>query len=103
MSDEDAGLGFVYSGWAQLRQSQLIVQPTGAALDDLKLAVRVFHGLIKAGIRQDRLILVEQPAAASTRFIARTSQRPDGSPAHALGDSHISKMPSEIKELPGPS
>jgi chromosome partitioning protein len=38
------------------RQSQLIVQPTGAALDDLKPAVRVFHGLIKAGIRHDRLI-----------------------------------------------
>ena len=32
------------------------MQPTGAALDDLKPAVRVFHGLIKAGIRQDRLI-----------------------------------------------
>jgi chromosome partitioning protein len=38
------------------RQAQLIVQPTGAALDDLKPAARVFHGLVKAGIRQDRLI-----------------------------------------------
>lgn len=38
------------------RKAQLIVQPTGSALDDLKPAVRVFHGLVKAGIPQDRLI-----------------------------------------------
>jgi chromosome partitioning protein len=37
-------------------RSQLVVQPTGAALDDLKPAIRVFHGLVKAGIPQDRLI-----------------------------------------------
>jgi chromosome partitioning protein len=38
------------------RKAQLIVQPTGAALDDLKPAIRVFHGLVKAGITHERLI-----------------------------------------------
>jgi chromosome partitioning protein len=38
------------------RKSQLIVQPTGPALDDLKPAIRVFHGLVKAGIPPGRLI-----------------------------------------------
>lgn len=38
------------------RWADLIVQPTGAARDDLNPAVRVFHGLIKQGIPHDRLI-----------------------------------------------
>lgn len=38
------------------RRADLIVQPTGAARDDLIPAVRVFHGLIKQGVRSNRLI-----------------------------------------------
>jgi chromosome partitioning protein len=38
------------------RRADLIVQPTGAARDDLTPAVRVFHGLSKQGISHDRLI-----------------------------------------------
>lgn len=38
------------------RRADLIVQPTGPARDDLTPAVRVFHGLSKQGVRQDRLI-----------------------------------------------
>ena len=38
------------------KKSQLIVQPTGPALDDLKPAIRVFHGLVKAGIPANRLV-----------------------------------------------
>lgn len=35
--------------------AHLVVQPTGASLDDLKPAVREFHGLIKAGIAKEKL------------------------------------------------
>ena len=38
------------------RRADLIVQPTGAARDDLTPAVRVFHGLNKQGVSHDRLI-----------------------------------------------
>lgn len=38
------------------RRADLIVQPTGAGRDDLTPAIRVFHGLIKQGIRPERLI-----------------------------------------------
>lgn len=36
--------------------ANLVVQPTGASLDDLRPAVREFHALIKAGISKDKLI-----------------------------------------------
>lgn len=35
--------------------ANLVVQPTGASLDDLRPAVREFHALVKAGIPRDRL------------------------------------------------
>jgi chromosome partitioning protein len=37
------------------RASNLVVQPTGASLDDLRPAVREFHALAKAGLPVDRL------------------------------------------------
>jgi len=37
--------------------ANLVVQPTGASLDDLRPAVREFHALIKAGVPKDKLIL----------------------------------------------
>jgi chromosome partitioning protein len=37
------------------RSASLVVQPTGASLDDLRPAVREFHALVKAGIPIDRL------------------------------------------------
>jgi chromosome partitioning protein len=37
------------------RAASLVVQPTGASLDDLRPAVREFHALVKAGIPQSRL------------------------------------------------
>lgn len=39
------------------RIANLIVQPTGASVDDLRPAVREFHALVKAGIPRSRLIL----------------------------------------------
>jgi chromosome partitioning protein len=36
--------------------ANLVVQPTGASLDDLRPAVREFHGLVKAGIPKEKLI-----------------------------------------------
>ena len=37
------------------RAANLVVQPTGASLDDLRPAVREFHALVKAGIPSARL------------------------------------------------
>lgn len=37
------------------RASNLVVQPTGASVDDLRPAVREFHALVKAGIPSSRL------------------------------------------------
>ncbi|WP_031596692.1 ParA family protein [Ferrovum myxofaciens] len=37
------------------RAANLVVQPTGASLDDLRPAVREFHALVKAGIPAGRL------------------------------------------------
>jgi len=37
-------------------KAHLVVQPTGSSLDDLRPAVRVFHGLIKAGTPPSKLI-----------------------------------------------
>jgi len=38
------------------KAASLVVQPTGASLDDLRPAVREFHALAKAGLPVDRLI-----------------------------------------------
>lgn len=38
------------------RPSDLVVQPTGASLDDLEPAILVFHELVKKGILKDRLL-----------------------------------------------
>src|SRR5579872_67008 len=44
------------SGTLEIAQvAHLLVQPTGASLDDLKPAVREFHGLVAAGIPRERL------------------------------------------------
>lgn len=39
------------------RASDLVVQPSGAALDDLRPAVKLFHELTKAGIPSQRLVM----------------------------------------------
>jgi chromosome partitioning protein len=36
--------------------SSLVVQPTGPARDDLNPAIRVFHGLVKQGIPEGRMV-----------------------------------------------
>jgi len=38
------------------RQADLVVQPSGASVDDLRPAVREFHALVKAGIPKQRLV-----------------------------------------------
>ena len=38
------------------RAANLVVQPTGASLDDLRPAVREFHALVKAGVPASRLV-----------------------------------------------
>lgn len=37
------------------KHAQLVVQPTGASVDDLRPAVREFHGLVKGGVPKERL------------------------------------------------
>ena len=58
------------------RRADLIVQPTGAARDDLTPAVRVFHGLLRQGIPPARLIFAlnhigtESEAEAARSYLA---------------------------------
>lgn len=40
------------------RSSNLVVQPTGASLDDLVPAIKVFHALIKEGVPREKLVFV---------------------------------------------
>lgn len=40
---------------AVAREADLVIQPTGASLDDLEPAVLLFHELVKAGITKSRL------------------------------------------------
>ena len=61
--------------------ANLVVQPTGASLDDLRPAVREFHGLVKAGIPKEKLILrsiISGPTQKPPR-LGSTSRRRDTS------------------------
>ena len=40
------------------RQANLLIQPTNAGVDDLEPVIKEFHGLVQAGIKKDKLILV---------------------------------------------
>jgi chromosome partitioning protein len=40
------------------RVADLVVQPTGASVDDLRPAIREFHALVKAGIPKEKLTFV---------------------------------------------
>lgn len=57
------------------RRVDLVVQPTGPGRDDLTPAIRVFHGLVKAGVPSSRLVFAlnhignENEADAARQFI----------------------------------
>ncbi len=63
------------------READLVIQPTGASLDDLKPAVLLFHELSKAGIPQDRLsfallrIGTEAEAAEASGYLEEAGYR----------------------------
>jgi len=51
------GPAMASSGTTEIAKSaHLVVQPTGSGLDDLRPAIRVFHGLVKAGIPAKKLL-----------------------------------------------
>ena len=57
------------------RQSDLVVQPSGCGLDDLRPAVLLFHELLAAGITRDRLVVAlcrsagEPEEGAARRYV----------------------------------
>jgi chromosome partitioning protein len=59
------------------RQSDLVVQPSGCGLDDLRPAVLLFHELLAAGITRDRLVVAlcrsagEPEEGAARRYIEK--------------------------------
>ena len=59
------------------RQSDLVVQPSGCGLDDLRPAVLLFHELLAAGIGRDRLIVAlcrtagEPEEGAARRYLQK--------------------------------
>jgi chromosome partitioning protein len=51
------GPAMASSGTTEIaKKAHIVVQPTGPALDDLTPAIRVFHGLVKAGIPTTKLV-----------------------------------------------
>jgi chromosome partitioning protein len=73
------------------KKSHLIVQPTGPALDDLKPAIRVFHGLVKAGIPPRRLIFALNHIG--------TDNEADAARAY-LRDAGYDALPGYLQERP---
>jgi chromosome partitioning protein len=72
--------------------ANLVVQPTGASVDDLRPAVREFHGLIKAGIPRDRLIFA----------LNHIGTEAEASEARAyLGEAGYTVLPGYLPERPG--
>lgn len=59
------------------RQSDLVVQPSGCGLDDLRPAVLLFHELLAAGITHDRLVVAlcrsagEPEEGAARRYVGK--------------------------------
>ena len=57
------------------KRADLVVQPTGPGRDDLTPAIRVFHGLVKAGVPSQKLIFAlnhignDNEAEAARAFI----------------------------------
>jgi len=72
--------------------ANLVVQPTGASVDDLRPAVREFHGLIKAGISRDRLIFA----------LNHIGTEAEASEARAyIGEAGYTVLPGYLPERPG--
>src|SRR6185437_4731404 len=40
------------------QKADLVIQPAGPSLDDLRPAVQEFHALVKAGVKNDKLVFV---------------------------------------------
>src|SRR5712671_6544825 len=59
------------------RQSDLLVQPSGCGLDDVRPAVLLFHELLAAGISRERLVVVlsrtagEPEEGAARRYLQK--------------------------------
>jgi chromosome partitioning protein len=59
------------------RQSDLVVQPSGCGLDDLRPAVLLFHELVAAGISRERLVVAlcrtagEPEEGAARRYLQK--------------------------------
>jgi len=61
------------------RQSDLVVQPSGCGLDDLRPAVLLFHELLAAGIDRSRLVIAlsrtagEPEVGAARRYVQKAT------------------------------
>jgi chromosome partitioning protein len=73
------------------RQSALVIQPTGASVDDLHPAVLVFHELVRAGIPKSRLAFA----------LCRTGTEAEEAEARAyLTEAGYEVLPGSIPERP---
>jgi chromosome partitioning protein len=55
------------------RNADLLVQPTGASLDDLEPAILTFHELIKAGIPREKLVFALSRVGTESEYEACVS------------------------------
>ena len=74
------------------RQSDLVVQPSGCGLDDLRPAVLLFHELLAAGIGRDKLIVA----------LCRTAGEPEeGAARRYLQKAKYEVLPTSLPEHVG--
>jgi chromosome partitioning protein len=79
------------------RHADLVVQPTGAGIDDLDPAIILFHELVRAGVPRDRLVMAfcrtstEAEESAARAYVAKAGYAvlPGAIPEHAaFRDAH---------------
>ncbi len=74
------------------QQSDLLVQPSGCGLDDLRPAVLLFHELIAAGINRDRMVVA----------LCRTAGKvEEGAARRYLAKAKYEVLESVLPEHPG--
>lgn len=74
------------------RNSSVVVQPTGAAADDLRPAVREFHALAKAGIPKAKLVF-------ALNRIGTEAEESDA--RQYIEDAGYEALPGSLPERPG--
>lgn len=73
-------------------KANLVVQPTGPSLDDLRPAVRTFHALVKAGVPKSRLLFVLSRVGTDAEAEAARAYLEEA--GYAVAPGHVPERPT---------